>query len=409
MIANQVQATVIYCPESTFGVAPSAGSGSAKTLRRVTTSLSGNKDSYQSAEARPDLQIADMRHGTKRPGGGIESELSNVAFDDLLEALLRGTWASGVTTLAATYTTIAAANTSGTVGAAGSIGTLTWAASDPVAQGFRLGDVVRLIGAGFGATNTSTNFRIISFGGASNRTISVTPSPAVVAATAGTSMGVQGKKLAVGTQTRSFTMEQSYPDIDVSELFTGMRVGSGAIRMPPNGLCTLGLGFMGQDFSVLDAANAPYFTSPAVQSTAGLFSGPQGALRVGGVEQGVITGLDINIDLGLDAPAVVGRTTVPDIFYGQFRMSGNVSFFLQDKTLLNQFVNENEIDIVAYMPANMAAPEDFLCFNAQRVKLGGATKTVGASSGVVVSCPYTALLANATGADASTLIIQRSN
>jgi hypothetical protein len=57
----------------------------------------------------------------------------------------------------------------------------------------------------------------------------------------------------------------------------------------------------------------------------------------------------------------------------------------------------------------MTAPEDFLCFNMQRVKLGGATKTVGASSGVIVSCPFSALLANATGADASTLIIQRSN
>jgi hypothetical protein len=407
-IANQVQATVVYAVESTFGTAPSAGTGSAKTLRRVTTSLAGNKDTYQSAEARPDLQIADMRHGTKRPGGGIEAELSNVAFDDFLEALLRGTWTSGISTLAATYTTIAAAVTTGVALQPGSIGTLTWAASDPVAQGYRLGDIVRLVGAGF-APNNAVNFRIVQFGGGSNRTISVTPAPAAVAATAGTSIGVVGKKLAVGTVARSFTMEQSYPDIDVTELFTGMRVGSGAIRMPPNGMCTISLGFMGQAFSVLDAANAPYFTAPAGQATNGLFSGPSGALRVGGVEQGVITGLDINIDLGLDAPAVVGSVLVPDIFYSQFRLSGNVSFFLQDKTLINQFVNENEIDIVSYMPVAMTAPEDFLTFNMQRVKLGGATKTIGASSGVIVSCPFSALLANATGADASTLIIQRSN
>jgi hypothetical protein len=151
---------------------------------------------------------------------------------------------------------------------------------------------------------------------------------------------VVGKKLAVGTVARSFTMEQSYPDIDVTELFTGMRCGSGAIRMPPNGLATVSLGFMGQAFSVLDAANAPYFTAPAGQGTNGLFAGPSGLASRRGVEQGVVTGLDINIDLGLDAPAVVGSVLVPDIFYGQFRLSGNVSFFLQDKTLINVFVNE---------------------------------------------------------------------
>jgi hypothetical protein len=412
-IANQVQATVIYCTEGgTFGVAPAAGSASAKTLRRVSSSLAPNKDTYQSGEARPDLQLADFRHGTKRPGGGLETELANVAFDDFIEALLRGTWANGTTALAATYTTIAAAITSGAAGAPGSIGTLTWTAADPIAAGFRLGDICRLVGAGF-APNNAVNFRIVGFGGTSNRTISVTPAPAVVAATAGTSMIVQGKKLLTGTVSRSFTLEQSFPDIDYTELYTGMRLGSGAFRLPPNGMATASFGFMGQDQSVLDAANAPYFTSPAAAGTNGIFSGPAGSLRVGGIEQGIITGLDINVDLGLDAPAVVGRTTVPDIFYGPTRITGNVSAFLQDKTLTNQFINESEIDLVAYLAAAMVAPEDFLCFNMQRVKLGGATKTVGGSSGVIATFPFTALLASSTqtvlGADASTLVVQRSN
>jgi hypothetical protein len=406
-IQNQVTAQVILCPEATFGVAPAQNSVNAKVLRRVTCSLAPGKDTYQSQEVRTDQQIADFRHGTKRPGGGIESELANVAYDDILEALLRGTWATGATALAAVYTTIAAAITTGSAGAKGSVGTLTWTAGDPVAAGFRLGDVVRLAGAGF-AANEAKNFRIVGFGGASNRTISVTPAPAVVAAQAGTSMSVQGKKLLCGTQIRSFTAEVSYPDIDVSEQYTGMRVGSGAFRLPPNGMATASFGFMGKDQQILDAANAPYFTAPVAAGTNGIFGGSNGSVRLAGGERLVVTGLDVNVDLGLSADPVIGSDFVPDIFYGRTVVTGNVSFLLEDKALINYFMQEQEADIVSQLDTAAALP-DFITFNMQRVKLGGATKTIGAQGGVVVSCPYQALLANGTGADASTLVIQRSN
>jgi hypothetical protein len=411
-IQNAVSAEVIVCPEGTFGTAPATGSVTARKLRRVSTSLALGKDIFQSAEARSDQQIADMRHGTKRPGGGIEGELCTVAYDDLLEGLLRGTWATGTTTLAATYTTIAAANLTGAVGDPGSTGTLIWAAGDPIAAGFRIGDVVRLVGGGFGA-NVGVNFRILSFSAASNRTITVTPSPAAVAANAGTSIGVVGKKLLCGTTRRSFTIEQSFPDVDVSDLFTGMRVGSGAVRVPPNGMATVSFGFMGQNMTEQTAANSPYFSAPVAIGTEGIFAGPNGALRLNGVEQAIVTAADINIDLGLSADPVVGRVTVPEIFYGPTQVGGSVSAFLQDETLINAFVNETEVDLVIMLTAAMTAPQDFLCFNMQRVKLGGATKTVAAQGGVIVTYPFTALLvagaAGTTGKDVSTLVIQRSN
>ena len=408
-IQNQVTAEVVHCRESTFGTAPATGSATAKKLRRVSTSLALGKDIYQSAEARPDQQIADMRHGTKRPGGGIEAELCNVAYDDLLESLLRGTWATGATTLAAVYTTIAAAVSTGNPGEAGSTGTLIWAAGDPVSLGYRVGDIVVLTGAGFGA-NAGKNFRILSFGGTSNRTLTVTPAPTAVAAQAGTSIAVAGKKLLIGTQQHSYTIEQLFGDVDISELYTGMRVGSGAIRIPPNGMATCSFGFMGQDMEVLESVSSPYFTAPVSIGTDGIFAGPQGAIRVNSAEQGVVTGLDINIDLGLSADPVVGRDTVPAIFYGVTSISGNVSVFLENANTLNAYVNETEIDIVSMVDSG-PEPSNFLCFNMQRVKLGGATKTVGAQGGVVATHPFTALLqpTNSVGKDVSSLVIQRSN
>lgn len=408
-IQNQVTASVIIAPESTFGTAAPTGAANAITLRRVSSSLALGKDVFQSAEVRPDQQVVDMRHGTRRPGGGIEAQLSNAAFDPLLEALLRGTWVAGVSVLPAVYTTVAAANTVGTPLTPGSLGTLTWAAGDPVAAGFRVGDVVRLTGSGF-AANQNINFRIISFGGTSNRTITVTPSPAVVGAQAGTNMAVPGSKLICGTARRSFTVEQLFGDIEVSELYTGMRVGSGAIRIPPNGMATCSFGFMGQDMVILDGASSPYFTAPVAAGADGIFAGPQGSLRFAGAERGVVTGVDINIDVGLSADPVVGRDTVPDIFYGTTTVSGNVSAYLEDKSLIEKFVNESEVELVSLLQASgSVAPIPFMCFNLPRIKLGGATKTVGAQGGVIATFPFTALKAGATGVDASTIVIQRSN
>jgi hypothetical protein len=240
----------------------------------------------------------------------------------------------------------------------------------------------------------------------------VTPSPSVVAAQAGTSISVVGKKLLIGTAQKSFTIEQSFGDVDVSELFTGMRIGSGAIRVPPNGLATASFGFMGQNMTVLEDANAPYFSGPVAIGTDGIFAGPQGAIRLNGVEQGVITSVDINIDLGLSADPVVGRDTVPAIFYGITRITGTVSIFLEDADTLNAYINESEVDLVVFVDRG-AEPASFLCFNMQRVKLGGATKTVAAQGGVIQTHPFTALLvegaAGTTGKDVSSLVIQRSN
>jgi hypothetical protein len=408
-IQNQVTASVIIAPEATFGTAALAGSTDSITLRRVSSSLALGKDVFSSAEVRPDQQIVDMRHGTKRPGGGIEAELANVAFDPLIEALLRGTWTAGVSVLPAVYTTIAAAVVTGLAGEPGSTGTFIWTAGDPVVSGFKVGDVVRPIGAGFGV-NANKNYRIISMTSGSNRTITVTPSPAVVAANAGTSFGVAGAKLVCGIAQRSFTVEQLFGDVDITELYTGMRVGSGAVRIPPNGMVTASFGFMGQNMTLLDGAASPYFTAADPVGTDGIFAGPQGSLRFAGAEQGVVTGVDINIDVGLSADPVVGRTTVPSIFYGTTSVTGNVSAYLEDKSLIDKFVTESEVELVSVLEASgVVAPINFMSFNLPRIKLGGATKTVGAQGGVIATFPFTALKANAANVDASTIVIQRGN
>jgi len=79
-----------YVAEASYGVTPAAPA--FKPIRHTGTTLALSKESLQSEEIRDDRQIADFRHGARQTGGDINLELSYGSFDDLLEAVLLGTW-----------------------------------------------------------------------------------------------------------------------------------------------------------------------------------------------------------------------------------------------------------------------------------------------------------------------------
>lgn len=398
-IQNNVTVDAVIAVEATFGVAALAGAADARIIRRVGTSLNTSKDSYTSPEVRSDQQIADMRHGTKRAGGGIEGVMAVGAYDPEIEASMRGTWAAGTTVSEAQLTAVTATGS-----------TLVFTGGDPVSLGFRVGDVVRLTGVGIAAANRAVNFRIVSFSGTTNRTVTVSPAPTAMASVSTFGFVVPGRKVTNGTVKRSFTIEQRYPDIDISELFTGQRVGGVSFRLPPTGIATISIEYQGQNGSKLEGASAPYFTAPAAQGTTGALAAVNGALRVNGVDRAIVTGLDFAIANNLSSTPVVGSDIVPEIFYGSTVITGTLSAFFEDGNLVDAFLNEAEFDIVSVFEAAGTAPRDFLAFNIQRAKFTGTSKSIGADGGVILSFPFQALVrAASAGYDATTMTVQRSN
>lgn len=398
-VQANVQTTIAYKAETTFGVAPSASG--AQFIRRVSSGLNLNKDAFASNEVRSDFQVADVRHGSRSARGTIDGELSTGTYDDWLEALLRGTWAAGVSVAPAQFATGVTITTSGTTS------TLTFSGTgNLLTQGFRIGDIVR----GTGLTQAANNNRNIRIVGLSGTTMTVFPAITAQSQQAsGWAIAVAGRKLTMGTQKRSFTIEQSMSDASAFQQFTGVRVGGATFGVQPNGISTVSWDLMGRN-GVTNAA--AYFTSPTAETTTGVLSGIDGALRLNGTEQAVVTGLQINFTNNLSMTPVIGSTVVPDIFYGRMVATGTVSAYIEDASLIQAFENESEVDLVAVLQASGAAPQDFLTFNMQRVKLNGATKTIGPDGGVIAQFPFQALLkAGGTGTafDQTTLTIQRSN
>src|SRR5687768_2438103 len=99
-IASGSRHSMSYSAESVYGT--TNDTPVFKPLPHKSTTLALSKSSFQSQELRNDRQISDFRHGTRQVGGDIQCELSSQSFDDLLQAVMGGTWAPKATKTATT-------------------------------------------------------------------------------------------------------------------------------------------------------------------------------------------------------------------------------------------------------------------------------------------------------------------
>jgi hypothetical protein len=149
-IAVGVSKTLRYKKQSVLGTAVS-GSG-AQVLRRVTSDIDLSKDTYQSNEIRPDMQVGDFRHGMWKIGGGVSGELSPATYKDLIQSGLRRDFAA-VSPITGASITIAGS---------GPTYTVTRAAGSFLTDGIKTGMTVRLSAGAFNAANIAKNLFVLS-------------------------------------------------------------------------------------------------------------------------------------------------------------------------------------------------------------------------------------------------------
>jgi hypothetical protein len=395
-LQESVGVTLTYGPETVFGT-QSASAG--KKIARVSSSLVLGKASFASQTVRSDQEIADARHGMRRVTGQVAGEVMMQMWDDWFEALLRGTWAAGAILDNTTYTSVSADNPTSK---------FTLGAGDPVVTGLlKVGDIINF-GSTITGPNANSNFRIVSFGGVTNKDITVFPAPATMGADTTFTLTVSGKKLTTGIVKRSFSIEQIMPAQDVSEMFLGCRLSQGSFRLPPDGMATVTFDVMGQGSNTLTGAASPGFVAPTPEPNTAILAGLNGALLINGVESANVTGMDFTFNNNMNQTPVLGSDVSPDVFHGLKTVTGNISLFIQDETLLNTFQNEIEVGITAVLEAagGGVAPQ-FIAFCFDRVKLMGITRQVGADGGVIGQFPFQSLLSNTPGG--GSMHIQRSN
>lgn len=388
----------------TPGVEPAAGTdpgaSGAQILRRVASTLSLSKDTYQSAEIRSDRQIADFRHGVRRVQGNISGELSPLTYEAFFEAACRGTWSAAAVAADETdFTSCAADNATSK---------FTFAGGNPVTEGFRVGQVIRFTGLSE-AANNSKNFVILAFGGTNNRELTVYPAPTTHTADTEFDVTTVGRQLIVpssGHVSRKVAVEIWNEDVDVARLFTECRVGSFNVQLPASGMSTVEFGMMGRNMAIYEDSAAPFFTSPTAATTTGLLAAVNGLLRIGGDTVAVVTAANIQMDLSPSGDPVVGSNLLPEIFLGRANVTGQMTAFFENPDLINDFINETEIEFLAYLTASNDAAAQAMTFYLPRIKLGGADLQTTGESGQAITLPFQALKAESGAAGVEQTTIQ---
>lgn len=398
ILAKGVDKKIAYRKETTWGVvAPDSG---AKQLRRVTSQFNQMAEELQSAEIRQDYQIADYRHGSLSTEGSLNGELSPSTYADFFAAALAKDFVAGGVTASAALT----------IAASGDFYTITRDSGSWLTDGFYVGNVIRLTGAGFAPANVGKNIQILSITALvlTVRTFdeNTLTAEGPIAAAGASVVGKQTFAPLTGHTSDSFTVEEFYGGgVNVSEVHTGNKVGSVAVQLPASGFCTVDFTFMGK--GMMQTGASQHFATATAASTTGLTVGVSGSVLVNGVPAGVITNASFNIDRGLEPAVVVGSKYAADIFDGRINVTGEFSTYFENEVYRDYFIDETKISLVFALTTGSEANAEVISFVLPSVKLGSSSRNDG-ETGIVQDHSFQAILntVTTTGLPATTLLIQ---
>jgi len=391
--ATGVAKQVVIAEEVTENVNPVTG---GQTLRRVSSDLTLNKDSYQSNEILVSQQLRDARHGVRRPQGTFAGQISPGSFTDFWQGILRNDFATG----AVMATITVALNTSAK--------TFTISPGGFDAGGLKKEDVI--VFSGVGSPNAALNGVRMRINSLTDTVITTRDLPAglTTGSLVGVTITVVGSKLFMppsGATFKSYTVEHWFGDVSKSEAFTGVKFGQTSIALPPTGLVTFSSQMQGMNMT---PATSRQLTSPAAQTSSSALAAVNGVLSLNGSDLGIVTGMTMQLAGRLGADPVVGSNIVPHIFTGTFGVTGSLTVLFQDTTISDLFLNETEFSTSLMLYSGASAASEFMRFTLPRMKLMSNQKSDG-DMALIQSFNFTALEnVDDSRFDLSTIIVQDS-
>jgi Phage tail tube protein len=397
-IATGVKKRIAYKKEGSTTWGQLAGATGAKQLRRVTGMFNLKKATYESSEIRLDYQTADMRHGIRSAEGSLNGELSPGTYSDLIGSLVAQDF---------NVSTAVTSPGSVTIAGTGPTYTVTRTTGSWITDAVTVGTVIRFTGLTTTADNaknllvtslTATVATVVVLNG-SSLTASVVAS--------GAAYTVPGKNAIVpltGHTDQSYTFEEFFTDINQSEVYTGMKVESCAIKIPASGFVTSDFAFKGKDRA--QTGTAAYFTNPTALGTNSVLAAVNGNLVVNGVPVALLTSLDFTITRTLENAEAVGSNSLADMFTGRIKVAGSFSAYFTDGTFRDYFDNESVVSILVTVATGNTANAEFISFTIPKIKVGSADKD-DKETGIMTTHSFTALLNSdvSTGLPATTIQI----
>lgn len=359
----QSQSAGLVAYKAQTGLGAQASASSATQLRIAGgAGIKVGKAATESAEVRNDGLSTRGRHGSQKSSSAYNGEMSLGSHDPIIEAIMRGTWdATALTKTQADFTSL-------TTGA----NTIILASGNPIAMGFRVGDIIRPTGLP-DVANNARNLRITAL---STTTITVAETLTINAAPDTTCLLTRPGKRLLNTAPlvkRYFTLEEYESDIDQSTVLTDFVWGAGKLSMSADGLIRFDPGGIGTgQAQALTTGASPYFTSPVAVSDVP-FSVVDATIRLGGTDLVELTSFDISLDIQPNAPITFGSASQkysPDVFTGPLKIGMNLTMLRKSLAIFADFLAETPYSLNVLAVDNMSEPKDFLSITVPNFTLG---------------------------------------
>lgn len=193
--------------------------------------------------------------------------------------------------------------------------------------------------------------------------------------------------LKAGTARKSFTMEVAYTDISQFHVYNGLIVNSMALSVTTDATVTGTFNLVGLDMTpggtTID--NLGGYTPVGAKRSFDSFSG---TIQEGGGAIAIVTAIELNIENGLTPAKIIGQDTPVDYFDGRCNVTGTLSAFFENGTLLAKFLNETPSSLQFVLTDPDA---NTLTVDVPRIIYTGGSAPVSGEAGITIALPFQAV------------------
>ena len=191
-----------------------------------------------------------------------------------------------------------------------------------------------------------------------------------------------------GTTKYPMTFKRTFTDATIYEYLAGMEVDTFSVTASSSSIVTYSLGLVGMNYQILTAPIAS--TSTGTFPTSGPFNASSNVATIGegGTGLQVCTELTMEIANNLRERNVIGTTGAHSIGSGEFNVSGQLSVYFEDETLIDKLRNNTTSSIsFGFTDGNGAA----IIFDMPAVKFTeGVPEVGGKNDDVMLNLGYQA-------------------
>jgi hypothetical protein len=374
---NASTVAVRYKRQSAKG-SPANGSG-ATGLRLSPSQSMGGPDMPVIAndEIRSDEQRSRGQLGSRSGTTAYSGNFSVGTWDDIMEAIARGTFDASADITEADVTSIT--TTASTIVAASG----SW-----ITEGVEAGDFVKLTNHAT-AGNNGRWFPVLSV---TATTITTLAGLLTLNATPDTAFTLtRAKRVNMGIEKYYYSVEELLEDISGSLYLTDAMVCKVDLSANANENVKIAPTWMGLDIQPLDSTTSPtspVFTSPSYTTTDPVRMA-NGIILLNGAVSCLLTGMQFSIDRG-GQPIATLCDTANDVSMSPANVTGTLTMLMEDMSIVKSYSNNDVLDLLVQMRDENVDTADFGAIWMGNIQLGKPTAQIAQEGLRSMSVPFTA-------------------